>query len=529
VFSTESSAEIVVHAYEEFGFNCLSKFNGMFAFCLWDSKNRLIFSARDRLGMKTLYYYSNQERFILASEIKGILADPSVPRKPNQRFIYEYLVRGYARARAHIQVGDTSFTEIKELMPAHYMIIEKDRISIWKYWRPTQNLKSNLQIVDDNSCASRLRQLLRDSINIRLPANLPIGTFLSGGLDSTSIALLVDDILRSKHSTKIKHAKLQEIFSAIYNESIKQGDERYYIKEVEHALKTDVNYVFPSVVGEWNNIKRFVYYIEEPVSVFNYYVFWYLFQVAKQKVRIVFIGQGSDAILGGQPEHALIYFKELWKTKKIGELLKEMVKRLDWVIPRLVWSILFRRKAEKNVKKLLAPKFATTCSKSKISKEDTSLRNALLNEITLHAVEYLRVDDRASSAFSMECRHPFLDHRIVEFAFSLPATQKIRHGWTKYVMRNAMKGIIPEAIRKNRKKFGTPIPQQRWMKELRQDIRKLFESETFCKREYFNQPAILDIFDRYCEGKLNRIERQYYADILWRILNLELWLETFFD
>jgi len=129
----------------------------------------------------------------------------------------------------------------------------------------------------------------------------------------------------------------------------------------------------------------------------------------------------------------------------------------------------------------------------------------------------------------MECRHPFLDHRIVEFAFSLPATQKIRHGWTKYVMRNAMKGIIPEAIRKNRKKFGTPIPQQRWMKELRQDIRKLFESETFCKREYFNQPAILDIFDRYCEGKLNRIERQYYADILWRILNLELWLETFFD
>jgi len=141
--------------------------------------------------------------------------------------------------------------------------------------------------MDDNSCASRFRQLLRDSISIRLPENLPVGTFLSGGLDSTSIAFLVDDILESKNSTKTKHAKLQEIFSAIYEESTEQGDERHYITEVEHALKTEVNYVFPSVAGEWNNIKRFVFYIEEPVAVFNYYVFWYLFQAAKQKAKTI--------------------------------------------------------------------------------------------------------------------------------------------------------------------------------------------------------------------------------------------------
>lgn len=524
VFHTESSAEVVVHAYEEYGFNCLSKFNGMFAFCLWDSKNRWIFSARDRLGMKPLYYYNCQGRFILASEIKGILADPSVPRKPNEPFIYEYLVTGYPS-----QIGGTFFTGIKELMPAHYMVIDKSQIKIRKYWQPIHPLKSNLPTMDDNSCASRFRQLLRDSISIRLPANLPIGTFLSGGLDSTLIAFLVDDILKSKHSTKTKHAKLQEIFSAIYKEPTEQGDERYYIKEVEHALETEVNYVFPSVVGEWNNIKRFIFYIEEPVAVFNYYVFWYLFQTAKQKVKTVFSGQGADAILGGQAGHALIYFKELWKTKKIGKLLNELIKSLDWILLMLVWSILFSRKAESKTKTLLAPKFAAVHSQSETQKEDASLQNALLRDVTQHAVEYLRVDDRASSAFSIECRHPFLDHRIVEFAFSLPATQKIRDGWTKYVMRNAIKGFIPEAIRKNRKKFGTPIPQQRWMRELRRDIRKLFESNKFREREYFNQPAIIDVFDRYCKGKLNRVERRYYADVLWRILNLELWLETFFD
>jgi asparagine synthase (glutamine-hydrolysing) len=209
--------------------------------------------------------------------------------------------------------------------------------------------------------------------------------------------------------------------------------------------------------------------------------------------------------------------------------LKELVKSLDWFLPRLVWSTLFSRKAESKAKKLFAPRFVAAYSQGKMPKEDASFQNALLSDVTQHAVEYLRVDDRASSAFSMECRHPFLDHRIVEFAFSLPATQKIRDGWTKYVMRNAMKGFIPEAIRKNRKKFGTPIPQQRWIKELRRDIRNLFESNKFREREYFNQPAILDVFNHYCEGKLNRIEREYYTEVLWRILNLELWLETFFD
>ena len=523
-FQANSSAEVVVHAYEDHGFNCLSKFNGMFAFCLWDSKNRWIFSARDRLGMKPLYYHSCQGRFILASEIKGILADPSVPRKPNKRFIYEYLVTGYPSP-----VGDTFFTEIKELTPAHYVLIDKGGMKVQKYWQPTQHLKSNLPTMDDQWCASEFRQLLLDSISIRIPASLPVGTFLSGGLDSTSIAFLVDDVLKSKHATKAKLGKLQEVFSAIYNEPTEQGDERYSIKHVEHTLNTEVNYVFPSVAGEWNNIKRFVFHIEEPVAVFNYYVFWCLFQAAKQKVKIVFSGQGNDAILGGQTEHALIYLKELWKTKKIGRLLNELIKSLDWILLWLVWLTLFSQKAESKAKMLLSPQFVAAYSQGEMPKEATSLHNALLDDVTQHAVEYLRVDDRASSAFSMECRHPFLDHRIVEFAFSLPATQKIRDGWTKYVARNAMKGVIPETIRRKRKKFGTPIPQQRWMRELRGNIRKLFESDRFRERGYFNQPAILDVFDRYCEGRLSRIERQYYSNVLWRILNLELWLETFFD
>jgi asparagine synthase (glutamine-hydrolysing) len=318
------------------------------------------------------------------------------------------------------------------------------------------------------------------------------------------------------------------MFSAIYEESTEQGDEKRYIKEVERALRTEVNYVFPSVAGQWSNVRRFVFGIEEPVAVFNYYVFWCLFQAARQKVKVVFSGQGNDAILGGQTDHVLIYFQELWKRKKIGKLLNELVKSLDWILPQMTYSILFKRNAELKAKKLLAPQFVTGYGQDEPLTEDVSFWDVLVRDIAQHSVEYLRVDDRAASAFSLECRHPFLDNRIVEFALSLPATHKIRNGWTKYVMRNAMKGLIPEVVRRKRKKFGTPIPQQRWMRQLRRDIRKLLESDKFRERGYFNQPAILHVFDDYCEGRLNRIERQHYTNVLWRILNLELWLETFF-
>lgn len=523
VFHTKSSAEVIIHSYEDYGFNCLSKINGMFAFCLWDSNNKWLFSAKDRLGMKPLYYYSCKDRFTLASEIKGILSDPSVSRVLNERLIYEYLITGYSS-----QVGDTFFTEIKELMPGHYMVIDKNQLKIQKYWQPTKHLKSNPLTMDDKSCAARFHQLLRDSIRIRVPENLPVGTFLSGGLDSTAIVFLVNDVLKSKNSSDEKAAKLQEMFSAIYEGSTEQGDERQYIKVVERALKTEVNYVFPSVEGEWDSIKKFVFAIDEPVAVFNYYVFWCLFQAAKEKAKVIFSGQGCDAILGGQTNHVLIYYKELWKNKKIRKLLNELVKSLDWISPMLVWSILFDRKAKLEAKRLLAPKFAMAHNQDETPKAEASLQDALFRDVTEHAVEYLRVDDRASSAFSVECRHPFLDHRIVEFAFSLPSTQKIRDGWTKCVMRNAVKGIVPESIRLKRKKFGTPIPQQRWMREL-QNIREVFASKKFRERGYFNQPSILDVFDRYCEGKLGRIEREYYQNVLWRILNLELWLEIFFD
>jgi len=523
IFEGDSPAEVIVHAYEEEGFTCLPRFNGMFAFCLWDSNKHTLFSARDRVGSKPLYFHESGDHFVFCSEIKGILADSSIPRKPNKRFVYDYLTRGYPS-----QDGNSFFEGIKELMPAHGMLLNSDGPKVKRYWHPTEHPKHRAE-KSDESYASEFRQLLQDSIKTRLRPNLPIGTFLSGGLDSTSIAFIVNNLIKSAPSSHMQTQKLQELFSAVYKEHTEQGDEIRYIRQAEDALKNKVNYVFPSAIGRWEDIKRFVFYIEEPVAVFNYYVFWCLFQAASRKVKIVLSGQGCDAILGGQTDHCLVYYAELWRKRKIGVLLNELTRSADWILPSLVYKMLFKRNAKSKAKTLLSRQFVKEYDQNSKEKDAESLQEALTRDIVHHAPEYLRVDDRASSAFSIECRHPFLDNKTVEFAFSLPPTQKIRKGVTKYVMRNAVKGIIPESIRKKRRKFGTPIPQQRWMKELLGNITETFSSPRFLGREYFNQPVVLNMFNRYRSGKLNRIEREYYANLLWRILNVELWHEMFFD
>lgn len=525
-FETDCSAEIMVHAYEENGPNCVNRFNGMFAFCLWDSVKGKLFCARDRFGIKPLYYYDYPGMFLLASEIKALLTAPSVPKKPNEPVVYDYLMTGH-----NDHTEDTFFMGIKRLLPAHNMFVNQNGVRIRRYWNPTKTLRTNQLAKKDQSYASELRELLRDSIRIRLPANLPVGTFLSGGLDSTSIACLVNDILNSSLSATTVSDQDQELFSAIYQEPGEEGDERPYIEEVLCELATKANYVSPSVVGKWKDIKRFIYYLDQPVPVFNYYVFWCLSRKAREKVRVIFYGHGTGIL--GEVENVreyVKYFRELWRRKKIARLLIEMVGGLPRVTISSIKRInaILTRSDKSRIRGLLAPQFAARFL-GEAWTEDISLRSEYLHWIAGNLVDCLRGSDRVSSAFSLEPRYPFLDHRIVEFALSLPTTQKVRKGWSKYVLRNAMKDVIPEAVRKSRKHYGAPVPLERWMRQLRRNIRELFESSKFCERGYFNQPVILEAYDRFCEGKMDRFTSARYAAVFWRILNLELWLETFFD
>ena len=529
-FRSMSSAELVIHAYEEVGLSCLGEFNGDFAFCLWDSKKKLLFLARDKLGVKPLYYchFDDSNRFLASSEIKAFFADPLVPRKPNNKVIHEYLLKG---TRGH--KGDTFFEGIKELLPAHYVLVNQNNVTVQEYWSPINSSRSTA-VKDEKShdYSSRFLELLRDSIRIRIPEDCLIGTFLSGGLDSSSVACLTDRVLKSDFSGDTRAH--QVLLSAVYPNTM--ADEKAYADEVAHAVNGKIDYLYPSVAGQWDDITRFVYHMDEPVPVVNYYVYWCVSRAARSKVRVTFSGQGPDETLGGHGEERFVYYRELWKRKKLLPLLKELIATLPQhkiykTFSDIDFSALLNlnENRELTVEQFFTPEFAAANVPHETLHTVESLNDLLLNEVTQTLLlDHLQFGDRTSAAFSVEMRYPFLDYRLVEYMFSLPASQRIRNGWTKYILRSAMKGILPEAIRKRRGKLGTPVPLE-WLVHLEKEIREIFGSRKFRDRGYFNQQAVLGLYDRFCNGAMNRFEKMFYNDVIWRILNLELWFEVFFD
>jgi asparagine synthase (glutamine-hydrolysing) len=521
-FHTNTDTETLVHAYEEWDFKCLQKLKGMFAFAIWDKDKQRLFLARDRLGIKPFYYCHRPNNLVFASEIKALLADKTIPRIPNDDMIVNFLITGHQE-----HTGETFFIGIKELLPGHYMFVDQEQMTTGKYWELAAFHPGEAKA--DEYYLSKFHELLLDAIKIRIPSNLVVGSYLSGGLDSTAIVCLTNEVLKSPSLFRSLKPKTQEIFSAFYSEA--GANESPFIEEVGRCVKTKVNCVFPSSEISWTDIKKFVYYMDEPVTVLNYYTYWCLARTTKGHVKVTFSGQGPDEFLAGHPDHFLVYLKELWKTRQIARLVLELLSSLNRYG---LFSILRQMRMTFTSRSVHAERLLDTrhverqhrrLERTKID----SLYQALFVDVTQNRLPmHLRVGDRVTSAFSIESRFPYLDHRIIEFAFSLPANLKIRNGWSKYVLRNVTRGIVPESVRR-RKKLGTPIPLERWIEDLYPKIVSAFGSSKFHQRGYFNQSAVLNICNRYHEKKLNSLERQIYADMLWRILNVELWFESFFD
>ncbi|MBN2259967.1 MAG: asparagine synthase, partial [Clostridiales bacterium] len=369
----------------------------------------------------------------------------------------------------------------------------------------------------------KFQELFFDAIKIRMPPELSIGSYLSGGLDSTAIVCLTQNLL-----SKTKNTLPQTLISAIYSE--KQSNEQPFIEDVARFTNEKVNYVYPSTIKSWDDIKKFVYHLDEPVTVLNYYAYWCLARTTVGLAKVTFSGQGADEYLAGHVDHSFTYLRELWKRKKIGRLFKEIVMALNkYPFGEMVRYIIARISLRSiKVENLLGHKFVKSNNKKSQQPID-SLHSHLIYDTTQKRIPmHLRVGDRVTSAFSLESRFPFLDHRLIEFSLSQPPTFDISNGSTKYILRKAIQGLIPESVL-SRRKMATPIPLGTWLTVFKQEIIMTFNSERFRRRGYFNQSVILDIFKRYCDGKMNGLEKKFYGEIIWRILNVELWLETFFD
>jgi len=532
-FISHTDTEVILHAYEEYGEECLNKFNGMFAFCLWDSRQNKLFCARDRFGIKPFYYYFDAKMFAFASEIKALLENKGIEKRPNNQIICDYLVYGYLD-----HTEETFFARIKQLPPAHYLVIKDGKLSRKRYWdlNPDEKYESS----NDLKYAQRFYELFEDSIRLRLRSDVPVGTCLSGGLDSSSIVCVVNNLLWGQTLNIQGLTPMQKTFSSCFED--KTYDEREFIQEVINKTKVEANFTFPDGKKLFDIIPEVIWHQDEPFGSTSIFAQWHVMQLARAKGVIVLLdGQGADELLAGYHGYYDFYFTDLIKTFQFKRLIQELdlyskyhsYSKLSTLVrlirPFLPYSLSSYLKSilKTKISSWVDPDFVKTYQRKIVSvqKYKGCLDDHLYQFFTNSSLPaLLHYEDRNSMAFSVEARVPFLDYRLVEFIFSLPSSQKIRDGITKIVLRNAMKGILPEKVRMRMDKMGFVTPADVWFRTVaKEKILEIFNSDSFRNRGYFNVREIKKEFDTHCRG-----EKDMHFTI-WRWINLELWLQRFFD
>ena len=517
---TKSDTETIVHLYEEHGTDCLHCLNGMFAFAIWDAKRRRLFAARDRMGEKPLYYTRLGDRLLFASELKAILAHPGVERRLNGRALDDYLAYGYVPA------PDTIFEGIHKLRAAEYLVYEDGRLTVSRYWSPTAR---PLPECDEDTCVEELRYLLEDSVRIRLRSDVPVGAFLSGGLDSNTIVALASRQLDrpiETFSVGFHFSDFNELPLA------RLTAERY--GTTHHEIIVDDTSV--SIVDD------LAQHFDEPFADASMVPTYYIARAARQFVKVCLSGDAGDEIFAGYTHYlqALAYAKIDCVPDRVRRSVFGTVGRaLPVSVPgagllrRLAASGAVRYQQQLGVfdaierRRLLRPDAVPAVRDSALfdpyfddDSQEGLARFQLVDQQTYLPDDVLVKADRAAMKSALEVRVPFLDHRVVEFANGLPAHLKIRDATQKYILRRVARDLLPSEIL-NGPKRGFGIPIKYWFKrELKTAARDLLLSSSSAVAALLDQSAVRQLLDDHERGGRDFSER------IWALVVLERWLQT---
>ena len=452
VFQSHTDTEVIMASYDFWSVDCLSKFNGMWAFVIYDRLKDKYFMSRDRFGKKPFYYYKDQEKFIFGSEIKVILAHPDVESKPNLKFLDSYVQNG---AKEYIK--ETAFENIFRFDFSSYFegsledIFENFNQN--KFWEIKPNLSH--EKFDEEKAkeyAKQYYELLEDAVRIRLRADVKVGSALSGGLDSSSIVYLVNKLLKEQDKEE-----LQETFSSVYkSDGTQDCDESYFIDIMALKLGVHSNQIEPKEDEIPSQIEKMIWHLENPPDN-SLMSSWHTFKlVASTDVKVTLDGQGADEQLGGYLPYLLNYISSL----SIFDMFSQAKKCLQipnsnkYVFVGLclgIYRVLFGEKFLKfTIKNIFKRDF------------ETNLNKKLGIDTMGSLITLIHYADHTSMAFSIESRMPFMDYRLVEFLASVPACYKMRDGWTKYLARLAFDGKLPDEINWRKDKMGWPIPEKKW-------------------------------------------------------------------
>ena len=538
-YRTRSDTETIVHAYEQWGDACVEHLRGMFAFAIWDAGRARLLLARDRLGVKPLYWALAGRRLIFASEIKAILQSGLIAAEADESRIPELLsIRSLAGT-------GTLFKGIQRLMPGHMLVFENGAVRIQRYWdvpvgRTTAADKSSLS---ERDTVRRFRELLEEAVRMRLMADVPLGMFLSGGLDSSAIAALM---------ARMIDRPLQTFSVAFRNRAFSELE---YARQVSRAIGADAYEVVIDEQEYFGALPRLIWHEDEPIAHTSSVPLYFVSKLASEHVKVVLTGEGSDELLAGYGRYPRALLN--WTAGEAYAVLPESLR--SWVastvVPRLPSGV--QRYARRSfVTRPVTPEalFFDNFAAIGLERQHSLLRSSLAAAATpegaygpsrayfdapngsstildrllyadlkVYLVELLMKQDQMSMAASIESRVPFLDHRLVEFAAGLPNRLKLRGFTTKWILREAVRELLPPEIL-SRPKMGFPVPFGEWMrgpwKALAHDV--LLDSRSR-QRGIIEPAAVERLLAAHAAGATNG------TDAIWSLFNLELWYRTFID
>lgn len=467
-FRTQSDTEVILAAYHHWKDECVDHFDGMFAFAIWDEKEQHLFAARDRFGEKPFFYYHQNGQFVFASEMKALWAI-GVPKSANLKMLFNYVTIGYTDNPERPE--ETFFENIFKLPAASILSFSSasQKLLIENYWDIDTDIKN--EQLSSSDAIEKFQELFTNSVKKRLRSDVPVGTSLSGGLDSSSIAAICSQLV---DNTKTHHC-----FTASFPGFIK--DELAYAKQVAKQFnlqQKQVKVTADDLVKDWNS---FIYQQEEPVGSSSAFAQYKVFELARQNnVTVLLDGQGADEILAGYHKYYKWYWQELFIDRQLlrsGEIKKARANGITEeftfkniiaaLFPDLASVVLERQYLLHALRQQdLTRDFIKLQSKEAYYTTPAiqTLNGQLYFNTCVHGLEeLLRYADRNSMAHGREVRLPFLDHQLVAFIFSLPASFKIKDGWTKWLLRQSMSTKLPDSIAWRKDKTGFEPPQQQWM------------------------------------------------------------------
>ena len=534
-FETTSDTEVILKMYEEYGIEFIKQLNGMFSFIILDRQRNQLIVARDHFGIKPLYFFSDKEHLLFASEIKALLEHPAVKAEVNNASLKEYLTFQFL-------LGNTTlFKNICKVPPGHYLTVNlyDYNMNYVKYWYPNFSIDSSHT---EEYFIIELRKLIEDTIKIQLRSDVPLGTYLSGGLDSSLVTMLASQFIPESIQT----------FTGAFREG-PEYDETEYSQAVTQAINAKSHTIYPTAKDFVKYLPKLIYHLDEPVAGPGVFPQYMVSKLAAENVKVVLGGQGGDEIFGGYARYVVAYLEQaikgaIMESTEEGEHIvsfKSILPNLPYIknympmmkqfmkmgafepMDRRYFNLIDRMNGDADI---YTKDFLVDYNKEITFNKFKQLFNdpntlSYYNKMTHFDMfgslpALLQVEDRMSMAVSIESRVPLLDKRIVDLIATIPPGMKFKGGEMKYIFKRTVRDILPSKIFERKNKMGFPVPLHIWAKnQAREFISDILLSEKSKTRGIFNSERI---------EKMITSEREFGRQ-LWGVLCLELWFRTFID